>query len=75
MDDLSRLIYDYLQWSDDPSKKGLNAYVVKYSPYRNKETDIISRLLVFLQLFEEQEEYEICHSIKTILQHYETKGS
>lgn len=77
MDNTTKLILNYLNFTTNANRQGLIQYLVRYSTKRLRETEIIARLMVLQHYLEEYEEYEKCQSIKTILNQYlnETKNT
>lgn len=67
MDDLYKYIYEYVYFIPKPTMQGLNMYLIRNMGDAPRIKEIQSRLIVLKSYFEELENYEICHSIKLML--------
>ena len=75
MDDLTNIVFAYMETVKDPTLAGLNLAIIKNYDKPYSSNAIHSRLLILLKLYEDKEEYERCNTIATMLKTYENKST
>jgi len=75
VDDLTNIVFAYMEIVTDPTLAGLNLTLIQHYNKPFKQIDVHSRLTILLRLYEEKEEYEKCHQITQMLETYENKST